>query len=150
MIEKEFMYCNIHVSSKEELFSLFYEDLFRNGFVKQSWLEAVSKREKIFPTGLVLENYNVAIPHADVDHVNQSTFAVATLEKPLSFCCMEDPDQQLEVSLVISLIVADPKMQVEFLRKIIGAIQDEKFVKDLLGASSSDEMQKLMTERIDI
>ena len=150
MVKKEFMYCNVEVSSEEELFSLFYDDLFSNGYVKESWLAAVSDREKVFPTGLALENYNVAIPHSDVDHVNESTIAVATLSKPLVFCLMEDPDVKVDVSLVISLIVADPKQQVEFLRSVIGAIQDEQFVQNMLRASSSDEMLNLLKEKIEI
>ena len=39
--------------------------------VKESWLNAMRKREAEYPTGIELEGYSIAIPHCDSEHANQ-------------------------------------------------------------------------------
>jgi PTS system galactitol-specific IIA component len=72
------------------------------GYVKEGFVEATLQREANMPTGLPLSgNINAAIPHVDIEWVNQSALALATLVNPVTFRNMVDSDEEIPVKLVI-------------------------------------------------
>jgi PTS system galactitol-specific IIA component len=83
------------------------------GFVKDSYENAIHQREIEFPTALELEGlYNVAIPHAETEHVMKSAIAIGILNDAIPWESMEDPDVNIAVHLVFLLAIEDPKMVV--------------------------------------
>lgn len=116
------------------------------GYVKNSYVPAVIKREGIFPTGLPLGNINVAIPHTDVEHVNRPAIAVATLAHPVTFGNMGDPGNKLEVSIVFLLAMKEPHAQVDLLQNLVETFQNPEVLENLLGATDSKEIEKILQQ----
>lgn len=137
---------NLASSSKEEVFKALHNELYKNGNVKESFYEGLVKREEVFPTGLLLNTHNVAIPHTDAEHVNSSCIAVATLENPVVFQCMDDQEQSLEVKVVFMLAMAEAHGHIEMLQKLITLIQNESFLQNILNAKDEDEIIQQIIE----
>lgn len=131
---------NLDCSSKEEVFKVLHNKLYENGNVKESFYEGLVKREEVFPTGLLLPNNNVAIPHTDAEHVIDSCIAVAILENPVTFQCMEDQEKSLEVKVVFMLAMAEAHGHIEMLQKLISLIQNDSFLENILNAKDQDQV----------
>ena len=52
ILKKEHFYSNQKYENREQLFEFAYQQLLSEGYIKQSFLEALVTREKQFPTGI--------------------------------------------------------------------------------------------------
>ncbi|KZL89882.1 PTS sugar transporter subunit IIA [Clostridium magnum] len=140
LIKNGVVITNLEGDCKEEVFKGLYNELYKQGKVKESFYEGLIKREEVFPTGLLLTKHNVAIPHTDVEHVNSSCIAVATLKNPVTFQCMEDSDKSLEIRIVFMLAMAEAHSHIEMLQKLIMLIQNEVVLENILRAQNKNEV----------
>ncbi len=115
------------------------------GYVKPSFADAVIAREVMLPTGLPLGgDNNVAVPHTDPEHVLRPGLALATLVEPVSFSNMEDPDEQLQVSVVFLMALNDKDKQIEMLQEIAGTIQSPEIISALIQSESVEDVSRLL------
>jgi len=111
------------------------------GIVKDNFIQATLDREASMPTGLPLAGeVNAAIPHVDVEYVNQPAVGLATLKHPVTFQNMIDPDEAVPVQLVIMLALDQPKSQVEMLQQISAVLQDETAIDRLMRAQTPEDV----------
>jgi PTS system galactitol-specific IIA component len=89
------------------------QDLVAADYGLQTW-----EREMEHPTGLPTTPFAIAFPHADAEGVHQSALAVATLRNPIQFKNMGDPDETLDVFLVLMLANKNPEEQIQTLRNL--------------------------------
>src|SRR5271169_503169 len=79
--------CNILVkasaASSTDIIQQLGALLYNNGFVKETYVQAVIDREQIYPTGLQTSELGFAIPHTNTEHVSRPAVAIATLEQPV-------------------------------------------------------------------
>jgi len=122
--------------------------LFENGFVKDTYIQAVLDREEIFPTGLQVIGGGVAIPHTDSEHVEISTLGIATLSKNVDFRAMAEPEKIISVSLVMMLAIADKNKVVPVLQKVINILQNESAIKAIQNASSTKAIKTIFLEHV--
>jgi len=135
---------HIKAQNNEEVIRLLAARLMSTSHVKPSFTEAVLAREKNMPTGLPLElDANVAIPHTDPEHVIKAGLALATLEKPVLFANMEDPEEMVPVGTVFLLAIHDKDKQIDVLQKIMALIQDEAALETLRAASTIDDVKNI-------
>jgi galactitol PTS system EIIA component len=110
-------------------------ELFKAGFVHESFAKAALERESQMPTGLPLGGkYNAAIPHTDIEHVIKPALALATLQKPVNFQNMIEPETAVPVQLVIVMALEQAKTQVEMLQEIAGVLQNADIIEKLMNA----------------
>ncbi|MFU0783113.1 MAG: Phosphotransferase system mannitol/fructose-specific IIA domain (Ntr-type) [Thermoanaerobacterium thermosaccharolyticum] len=140
----ELVVTNFDAKCKEDVFDVLYKKLYENGFVKESYLEAIKKREKNFPTGLQLNRYNVAIPHTDPEHVVKPAIAVATLKNPVIFKNMANPLEDVEVSLVFMIALNEAHSQVEMLQQLIQLIQNDVLLEKIIREDGGDEIIEII------
>lgn len=115
------------------------------GVVKPSYRQAVIRREAEMPTGLPLaDDFAVAVPHTDPEHVIRPGLAIATLAHPVAFRSMDDPDQALPVSVVFALALKDKHQQIAMLQTIAGMLQDAGTIRRLAEATTSDELLRVL------
>lgn len=115
------------------------------GFVRSSFAQAVRSREAEMPTGLPLsDDFAVAVPHTDPEHVLQPAIALATLAQPVRFGSMDDPDVFLPVHLVFLLALKDKDAQIGVLQAIGEVLQDEARARLLTKASTPQEALSLL------
>ncbi len=122
--------------------------LHEKAYVKDSFSKAVWQREEVFPTGLQIGEINVAIPHAEPEHVNQSCISICSLKEPVPFSRMDDDSQKVNVKLVLMLALSEAHSHMEVLSKIIRSISDEQFVKELTQTADSKKVVQLLQERM--
>lgn len=121
--------------------------LIKEGYAKESYVDALIAREEEFPTGLYIDGIGVAIPHTDVSHVNKAATAIAVLDKPVSFIQMGTDDEPVEVQLVFMLAVVDPKAHLDKLQRILAIIQDSEVLTKLLKVKDTDEIINIIKEK---
>ncbi len=135
----------VEAKNSEEIIRLLANHLHRLGYVKDSYADAVVKREQSMPTGLPLERIdNVAVPHTDPEHVLKAGIAMATLKVPVDFANMEDPDEMIPVGTVFLLAINDKDKQIETLQAIMGALQSPDILDGLRLVRTTDNLKKLL------
>jgi len=141
-IETENILVKAHVNNSDEIMRQLGSLLFQNGFVKDTYIQAVLDREKIFPTGLQTNILGFAIPHTDTEHVNKPAVAIATLDQPVTFRAMDNLEVEIPVNIVMMLAISDPKSVVNVLRKVISILEDEPALFILLKATTKEEIKQ--------
>jgi PTS system galactitol-specific IIA component len=147
LIKEELIFTKLNVETTDNLFRELSDNLIRNGYVKKSFYESLRKREQVFPTGLALEEYNVAIPHTDAEHVIKPCISIAILDNPIKFKCMEDETVYVDVNVVFMLGLNEGHNQLEMLQQLIQLIQNKSILKQMLKAKNGVEIIKII-ERI--
>jgi len=128
-------------ASSEEVIRTLGEKLRDLGYVKDNFVEAALEREANLPTGLPLGGeYNAAIPHVDIEYVNQSALGLATLKEDVVFYNMVDSDEVVPCRLVIMLALDTPKSQIEMLQSVAAVLQNPETIKNLVNANTIDDI----------
>lgn len=148
IIREDLVLVNETVQSSEEIIRKLGKLLLEEKYVKDSFIEAVLDREKIFPTGLQTTNIGFAIPHTDAEHVLKSTVAIATLKSPVIFMAMGSPEDEISVSIVMILAISDPKKVIDTLTKVISILQNEATIDELINATTKLEIQGAFNEHM--
>ncbi|MCK4489388.1 MAG: PTS sugar transporter subunit IIA [Anaerolineales bacterium] len=116
------------------------------GYVKENFIEAALEREANMPTGLPLGGeYNAAIPHVDIEYVNQSALGLATLKRDVVFYNMVENDAEVPCRLVIMLALDQPKSQIEMLQSVAAVLQDPEMVKKLVTAETAEDIFSILS-----
>lgn len=142
-IKESLINVGLKAESQAELFQQMFQEAFKQGFVKETFLPKIKERESIFPTGLCINDYSIAIPHTDPEHVVEQFIAVAILEKPVEFSLMEDNTKTTNVQVVLMLGLNQPHSQIEVLQELMQVIQVEDNLYSLVHAKSKGEIQAI-------
>lgn len=124
--------------------SLFYQSiaarLYEKKLVKKSFGQALIDREANFPTGLKTDTYEIAIPHTDVEHVEEVFIAFVRFNHPIPYSHMGEPEITVNAKFAFVLGIKDPKNQVEVLSTLVKLISDENAMHSLEIADSEKEI----------
>lgn len=142
MVKPELVNLQLDISTSSQLFHGVAQALQEQGFVKPSYLDALIDREKVFPTGLATEFMNVAIPHADPEHVNQPFIYIARNKQNVKFLQMGD-NQELNVQSFLFLGIKNPKEQIGLLARIMELLGNDSFIKKFRQVTSNEEAYRL-------
>jgi galactitol PTS system EIIA component len=140
---EKFLITGIDFETKEEALQYVGNYLYEKGFVKESFTQALLDREKVYPTGLPTEPIRVAIPHADVEHVNKPAIAVTILNKPLEFHNMADNQSTEEVNIIFVLAIKTPKSQIDLLQKLMEFFESGEKLKELTKVKNIEELENI-------
>lgn len=124
---KELLLDDLKVN-KQELFKKAADKLCKEGFVKDSYLSALTNREKVFPTGLQTKTIGVAIPHCDPENVKKDGILVARLKQPVQFNQMGDAETKVNVYLAFFICSTGGNEQLADLRELMKMFQDKDFL----------------------
>jgi 2-O-A-mannosyl-D-glycerate PTS system EIIABC component len=116
---------------------------------KDEFFQAVLDREKLSPTGF---EGGLAIPHGKSTTVKEAAFAIATLKKPLTDWESIDPNNQ--VQLVILLAIPETEAgstHLSLLSEFVTRLSDDSYKNGLLNAKTNTELFERLdkTERIE-
>lgn len=140
IVELDDLYTN-----KEALSSI-ANHLYEKGYVKEGYKEAILAREADFPTGLFTGEINIAIPHADVNFVNEASIAVGILKKPVKFRAMDEPDNEIEVSLIIMLALKEAHGHIQMLQKVVSLIKNQDSIKKIISCNDLKTIYEIISE----
>ncbi len=109
---------DLDVQDAHTVISLLAEKLHAQGLVSADYGNQTWARELEHPTGLPTSPFAIAFPHADAEGVHQSALAIAILRTPIQFKNMADPDESLDVFIVLMLANKNPEEQIQTLRNL--------------------------------
>jgi PTS system galactitol-specific IIA component len=135
----------VRISCKqdEDVIRLLCQALAEGDYVSPEYEEACVSREREMPTGLPTSPCGIAIPHADPKYTLRPAIAIATLNPKIPFREMGRPDQFVDVGVVCVLAVADPKKQVDLLRRIAIIARDGDTVRRIWEAGDAEEAARV-------
>lgn len=145
VLKKELIAVGESFSSREEALLTIANRFVDAGYARGSYPQAIIERERVFPTGLPAEAFDIAISHCDSEHVLESAIGASVLERPVEFCMMGNlSDEPLHPIIIFMLAIKDPKCQVPTLQKMMEVIQNKHLLEQLRGAASEEEVFDLL------
>lgn len=147
-IDEKMILVKESINTREEIIQKLGGLLFENGYVKDSYTQAVLQREITYPTGLPARVAGVAVPHTDTEHVIKPAIAIATLTSPTTFYMMGSPDVEVKVEIIIMLAIHDAKLVIPVLRKIIFILEDDAALTKIKEAKTKSEIKQAMLDHI--
>jgi len=141
LLNEDLVMLNVEADSIEQLMTLMCDSARKKGYVKDSYLEAVLEREKLYPTGLPTEIIKVALPHStDRSQVLKSGIFIARLKNPVAFKEMGDGERDVLVEMVFMLAVNGDKEQLTVLQDIVGMFTKREALTALKSAKTPKEV----------
>jgi len=148
LIPQEFVLVGLDASDKSEAIQLLANLFLHEGYVKDTYLNAVLTREKEFPTGLRTMDVHVAIPHCDVGHCLKPGIAVGILSAPVQFFEMATYDQIVDTEIIFLLAITEPEHQVVWLSRLVTLFQTPGFLTNLNNTENREEAYQILTEAL--
>lgn len=145
-LDESRIYLGLKAENTKEIFEKMGRPLIEAGFVKENYIEGLIEREEEFSTGLRTP-IGVAIPHTSADYVNETTFSVAVLDKPVQFVEMGTDDDKVDVEVVIMLTIAEAHGHIDMLQRVIAIIQDAELVKNIKNAKDEKTVIELIKQK---
>ncbi|WP_088810668.1 MULTISPECIES: PTS sugar transporter subunit IIA [Listeria] len=137
---KELIWTDTTCVTQEDVFKTVADKGAELHYVTNHFLGKLMEREAVFPTGLKLDGYGVALPHTDPECVNEQFIAVLTSKEGIPFQLMEDKNQHVKAEVIFVLGLNEPHSQLEVLRQLMGIIQDKGNIRALHAANSAEEI----------
>lgn len=154
MVKKEDLFSegliitNMDKTDKGSVLKALYEKLYMEGYVKESFLENVLNREERFPTGLVMGEYNIAIPHTESVHVIRSGIAIGLMKDLVPFMRMDQQNESIGIKVVIMMALKGAHDHVEMLSEIIHMFQNDNVLKSLAKSKNSKEAIDIIKQNL--
>ncbi|MHC1735465.1 MAG: PTS sugar transporter subunit IIA [Erysipelotrichaceae bacterium] len=148
LFNPKLMVLDLEASTVTEVLTRLSNRLIAEGYVKESFTQAILERETEFSTGLPGLGRGVAIPHADPEHVNASVIAVGILRNPVQFKMMGNHDETIEVEVVFMLALKESHSHMSVLQSLMDVIQNESLLKQIKEAATQDTLLQLMSANI--
>ena len=136
--------------SSSDVLKYMAANLYKQGYVRESYASAVIAREENFATGLPTSGYGVAIPHTDIEHVYKSAISFAVLKNPVEFGIMGEETEKTPVKLVFMLAMHDSHSQLEMLQNLMAIFQDEEDLKYLATEECISKLRNKLTEKLNL
>lgn len=147
---RELVIPKMQASKSDEAISQLGNLLYQNGYVKDSYVPAVLKRELEYATGLPTAEVGVAIPHTDVDHVIKPAIAVGVSDTPIPFHEMGNPSGELiDVRVIFMLAIHDVNKVVDMLRQLIELFQIPGFLAQVVNTKDEDDLVEMLQDQIE-
>ena len=140
LIKEELIFMNFQADSIESLFTEVGKKLHELGYVKETYIPAIIQREKDFPTGLALENFNVAIPHTDTIHIEKPFVAVVRNQSTIPFIHMGTADMKIDIDFFFFLGIKEAHGQVDLLQTLMDRFNNKEFVQSIKDASNKSNL----------
>lgn len=132
---------------QKAIFNSVYETLREKEYVSDHYLDSLVTREERFPTGLITQNMNIALPHTDPEVIKKPFVYICRLNNPIKFKQMGD-NQEIDVQNLFFLGIKKPKEQVGLLQAFMNLFMDDVFVSRFKKADSKKEIIKLFQTHI--
>lgn len=144
--KSNFFVHTLNDNDKEVVLTKLGRKLYEEGCVKESFVQAVLDREKIYPTGLPTQGVGIAIPHTDSIHVNKKAIIIGILESTVEFQVMGSTDEFVQVGIIFMLAIENPEAQLEMLQKLIELCQSEEVLYTLKKHEDKERIKDIVAK----
>lgn len=147
-LTEELVLLKIDAKDREDALTQVANNLYAQGCVKETYKDAVIARERVFATGLPTVGGGVAIPHTDVEHVNEAAISVARLSEPVEFVVMGDDTETVQVDLIFMLAMKEAHSQIDLLMKVMQILQDADALTTIKEAKTASELREFVCQKL--
>lgn len=126
--------------SKDEVIKYLIKQLMAEGKLhsEEEFYRAVMDRESLSPTGF---EGGLAIPHGKSSAVKEAVFAVATLERPIGDWESIDPENQVELVILLAIPKEEEgSTHLSLLSELVTRLSNEEYKNNLLQAQTNKEL----------
>ena len=142
-IYRELIMTDVDAKDSEDAIRQVGQLFLKYGFVKDTYIDAVAEREKVFPTGLQFETIAIALPHTDIIHVNKPGVTVAKLAHPVEFDHMGEPGHKVQAEMLFMMAIVDPEDQIGTIMKVLNVFQNKEAMEAFKKAETEDEIYEV-------
>lgn len=143
MIDEELVIYGEAYKDKFDMFHRISKVLYDKGYVKEEYEEKLKEREKKYPTGIKLEEGNIAICHTEPEYALKNAIYIIRPEEAITFQNSEDL-LDIPVTLVFGLVFSNGNNHLTALQNVAQVLSDEKIRKQFIHAKSKGELCDLM------
>lgn len=144
-VEEDLVFYNLSLDNQNELFDFMADQLEKKEYVTEEFRKAIKKREQEFPTGLKLNDVNVAIVHTEAAYSSAEKLVVIKPEQSITFKNIEDL-QPIEVDLIFGLILNNHAGHLGILKKISQMLQEKEVIESIKNINSQSELTIFMQQ----
>lgn len=137
LFDEKLVILNDPSESEASLLESIGKRLYLEGYVKDTFADALKEREKNYPTGLRTIPYEIAIPHADEIHVLQEAIVIIRPKKGVEFREMATLDKYVNARFIFMLLLKKESRHAECLEILLEMAQDGAVMEGL--EKSEDE-----------
>ncbi|MBO1307656.1 PTS sugar transporter subunit IIA [Enterococcus sp. 669A] len=130
--------------SEFDLFKKIVESDKVKHFVKDSYYEAITAREKEYPTGICGPVIDFAIPHTDPENLVNPFVAIIKPSAPVTFEPMGMAEEKVRAKLILMLGVNKDGQQIELLQKLMSFFSDEAEVTSVMNETDEEAIKAKM------
>lgn len=141
---KSLVFIDRAFDTAEQVIRFGADELYKNGYVKESYGASVAERERDFPTGLPTEPYGIAIPHTNSSHVLKNGLCMLRLKSPVRFRQMGDEEEIVDARLVILLAVESGDGHMDLLTDLMELFSDEELLEKIASAETKEDILSLL------
>ncbi|GAB2027853.1 PTS sugar transporter subunit IIA [Lactovum odontotermitis] len=143
MFSRELISVNVPGITEDEIFTVIAEKLKTKALVEPTYLNGLRTREEAFPTGLMTQHLNIALPHADPEHIVKPFVFIARLENEITVRQMGD-NQEMKTKDLFFLGIKDGAGQAGLLALLMELFMNESFVEAYKKADRAEEIYSLI------
>lgn len=141
----ELVFLDFEAGDRAEFFEKLGDELSARGYIKDTWLGAITERERNFPTGLACQAIKVAIPHTDPEHLEKPYIAVIKPAKPVEFEAMAGMGDPVPAELIVNLgLLQHAEGQVAVLQALMGVFMDDSACAEVMAQDTPEGMAATM------
>ena len=147
MINKEIIFLDCDFKDSKEFLSSISDELLSMGYVKDSFKDGIMKREEEYPTAIQAENFSLAIPHTDSEHILKPGIAFVRMNNGCDFkemCTNED----IKVNMAFVLLVKEKEKQVSLLTKLMGLFSKNEILEKLYKEKDPSIIEAMLNKEI--
>ena len=146
-LKEDLIFHELEVKDSSKKIKKMGDRFIKEGLCKESYINALIRRESEFPTGIDVDGFGIAIPHTDVSHVNEAGIGIATLKEPIKFIQMGTDDEEVDTKVVVMLAVDNPQKHLSTLQSILGILQDKNVLFRLSNAKSKQDIIEIIKNK---
>lgn len=146
LFKPELVFFDFEATTREEFFKELEGKLDNLDYIQDTWFEAVTTREKNYPTGLQSPTLAIAIPHTDPQYIKRPYIAVVKPKNPIVFEAMAGIGDPVEAKLIINLGVLRDGGQVQVLQNLMNIFMDDDAVADIMAQDTPEGMVDTITK----
>ncbi len=145
LFKPELVFFDFEATDRFDLFKKLEQNLDAQGYIKDTWYEGITTREKNYPTGLAFETISVALPHVDPEHLKKPYIAVIKPKEPVMFEGMAGLGGDVPAQLIVNLgLTAHEEGQVAVLQALMNVFLDADAVAEIMAQTTPEGMVATM------
>ena len=148
-VREELIFLDVEGTTREEVLTNIANRLVEQGVAKESFPAALLAREQAYPTGLQLGELNIAIPHAQPEHINEIAVTIAIPRQPVPFLDMGDHETQFPVSVIVCLALQKLDDNIKMLPALMEFFAQEKNLKAILACRTPGQVMALLRGEVE-